>query len=193
MNNDKNIDESLLIEGIREGEEFAFEYVFKLYYRRLCLFAQKYVRDSQTAEEVVSRVFKKLWEKRKTIHINESLASYLFQSVYHESLNHLNSFSQRQKPTDSVHSDLKDHRGTETSFLYRLYADELEEKIQQGINNLPSRCRDIFYMSRYKELSHKEIAKKLGLSVRTVENQIAIALEKLREMLKKEQNTDNTD
>ena len=186
MNNDKNIDESFLIEGIRQGEEFAFEYVFKCYYRRLCLFAQKYVKDSHTAESIALRIFERLWEKREEISISQSLSAYLFQSVYHECLNHLNSFSHRQKPTDSVHSDLKDHRGTETSFLYRLYADELEEKIQQGINNLPSRCRDIFYMSRYKELSHKEIAKKLGLSVRTVENQIAIALEKLREMLKKE-------
>ena len=186
MNNGKNIDESFLIEEIRQGEEFAFEYVFKCYYRRLCLFSQKYVNDFHTAESIVLRVFGRLWEKREEISITQSLSAYLFQSVYHECLNHLNSFSQRQKPTDSIYQYLEDHRGPDYHFLSRFYAKELEEKIRAGIKNLPNRCRDIFYMSRYEDLSHKEIAEKLDISVRTVENQIGIALEKLREMLKKE-------
>ena len=186
MNNGKNIDESFLIEGIRQGEEFAFEYIFKCYYRRLCLFAQKYVHDSHTAESIVLRIFERLWEKREEITISQSLSSYLFQSVYHECLNHLNSFSHRQKPTDSIYQYLEDHRGPDYHFLSRFYAKELEEKIRQGVRSLPAKCRDIFYMSRYEDLSHKEIAEKLNISVRTVENHIGIALEKLRKVLKEE-------
>ena len=186
MNNDNNINESFLIEKIRQGEEFAFEYIFKCYYNRLCLFAQKYVKDSQTAEGVVLRIFERVWEKREQISISQSFSSYLFQSVYHECLNHLNSFSHRQKPTHSIYQYLEDHRGPDYHFLSRFYAQELEEKIKHGIHNLPEKCRDIFYMSRYEDLSHKEIAEKLDISVRTVENQIGIALEKLRKVLKNE-------
>src|SRR6056297_2886633 len=126
MNNDKNIDESFLIEGIRQGEEFAFEYIFKCYYRRLCLFAQKYVHDSHTAESIVLCIFERLWEKREEIIISQSFSAYLFQSVYHECLNHLNSFSQRQKPTDYIYQYLEDHRSPDYHFLYRFYAKELE-------------------------------------------------------------------
>ncbi|MFP4622223.1 MAG: RNA polymerase sigma-70 factor [Bacteroidales bacterium] len=185
MAHDGNIDESWLIERIREGEEFAFESVFKCYYTRLYLYALKYVKDSQTAEGVVLRVLERLWEKREQISIDQSLSSYLFQSVYHESLDHLKSFSHRQKPTE--HQYLEDNSTPDDNFLAQFYADELEGRIKQGIKQLPAKCRDIFYMSRYKGLSHKEIAEKLNISFHTVKHQIGIALEKLREMLDAEE------
>jgi RNA polymerase sigma-70 factor (ECF subfamily) len=181
------INEHILIEGIKAGKEFAFEYVFKQYYKKLCLFALKYVRDNQTAEEIVSRVFKNLWEKRKTISINQNLSSYLFKAVYNESMNYLNSFSRRQQPTDSIYQHIENHIEAESGFLSKLYAEDLEKKIKKGIHELPEKCRDIFYMSRYESLSHKEIAERLNISVKTVENQIGIALEKLRETLQSEE------
>ncbi len=184
MAHERDIDESWLIDRIREGMEFAFEHVFRCYYKRLCLFAQKYVSDSQTAESIVLLVFERLWEKREEITISQSLSSYLFRSVYNECLNHLNSFSHRQKPTEDIYQYLSDHRAHESSFLSQFYADELDEKIKQCIKGLPRKCREIFYLSRYKGLSHEEIARKLNLSVRTVENHIGNALKKLRKMLK---------
>ena len=184
MNNDKNIDESCLIEGISQGQKFAFEYLFNCYYKRLCLIAQKYVKDSQTAEGIVLVIFERLWEKREQIFISQSLSSYLFQSVHHECLNHLNSFSHRQKPTTSIYQHQEDCRDPDHHFLSQLYAIELEEKIREGINNLPDRCREIFLMSRYEDLSNIDIAEKLDLSLCTVKNQIAIALKKLKKVLK---------
>jgi len=185
MNKDKNIDESWLIEKIKKGEEFALESVFKCYYKRLYLYALKFVKDSQTAEGIVLRVFERFWEKREQISIEQSLSSYLFQSVHHESLDYLKSFSFRQKPTEYQY--LEDHSTPDGDFLTRFYAEELEEKIKQGIKQLPAKCRDIFYMSRYKNLSHKEIAEKMNISVHTVKNQITIALEKLSELLESEE------
>lgn len=183
MKGNQDLEENLLIEGLRSGSELAFEYIFKKYYRALCIYSQKYVGEPQAAEDVVSRVFARLWKNRKKISISRSIHSYLFQSVYHESLNYLNSFSRRQQPTDSIHLYLKD-RGQETGFLSKIYADEFREKINRAIDNLPDRCREIFQMSRNEELPHKEIAVRMNISVRTVENQIGIALEKLRKVLK---------
>ena len=185
MNHEGNIDESWLIKKIKEGEEFAFESVFKCYYKKLYLYALKYVKDSQTAEGVVLRVLERLWEKREQISIDQSLSSYLFQSVYHESLDHLKSFSHRQKPTEFQY--LEDNCPPDSDFLARYYAEELEERIKQGIKQLPAKCREIFYMSRYKGLSHKEIAEKLNISFHTVKHQIGIALEKLSELLDNEE------
>lgn len=179
MKDESHINEQLLIEAIQDGKKYAFEYLFREYYKRLCLYAQKYVRDHDTAEEIVSRLFEKLWKKRKHVQIETSLTAYLFQSVYHEALNYLNSFSHRQRPTDSIYSYLREKEMT-GSFLPQLYRRELEEKIEQAVNNLPEKCRTIFHLSRYQGYSHKEIAEELGISVRTVENQIGIALEKLR-------------
>ena len=183
MQNNTNINETLLIESLREGKKAAFEYVFKEYYKRLCLFAQKYVRDYHTAEEIVSRIFEKLWERRRDLNISRSLSSYLFQAVQNECLNYLNSFSSRQKPTDTIHLHTESKEAA-SSFLPYLYAGELEEKINAGIKNLPDKCRKIFYFSRYEGLTHKEIAEKMNISTRTVENQIRIALESLRNILK---------
>ena len=184
MNKDKNIDESWLIEKIKEGEEFALESIFKCYYKRLYLYALKYVKDNQTAEGVVLRVLERLWEKREQITIEQSLSSYLFQSVHNESLDYLKSFHHRQKPSDYQY--IVDNGTPDYDFLERFYADELEKKIKQGIKRLPAKCRDIFYMSRYEDLSHKEIAEKMNISVHTVKNQITIALEKLSAMLDSE-------
>lgn len=185
MEDDKKIDDPVLLNDLKSGDKRVFEFIFKKYYKRLCLYAQKYVRDTQTAEEIVSKVMMRLWEKRETINVYESLSSYLFKSVYNEALNYLHSFSFRQKPTDSIHPYLN-HSYSEPSILQKLYAEELELKIKKGIQNLPDRCQYIFYLSRYQGLTHNEIAVKLNISVSTVENQIGIALHKLRDSLKKE-------
>ncbi|MCF8226233.1 MAG: RNA polymerase sigma-70 factor [Bacteroidales bacterium] len=183
MKSDRNIEESTLIKELKSGNKKVFEYIFKKYYRGLCLAAQKYVKDTYTAEEIVSSLFFKIWEKRESIIITSSLSAYLYKAVCNESLNYLNSFHYRQKPSDSIHIYLE-HPASEPSILQELYSEELQNKIQKAVQSLPDRCQYIFYLSRNQGLSHKEIAEKLKISVSTVENQIGIALHKLRDILK---------
>ncbi|MBN1131921.1 MAG: RNA polymerase sigma-70 factor [Bacteroidales bacterium] len=183
MKNANKLDESTFAEDLKSGNKHVFEYIFNKYYKALCLCAQKYVRDRHVAEEVVSTVFMRIWERRESINITGSLSSYLYKAVCNESLNYLSSFSYRHKPTDSIYIYLEDSY-SEPGILQELYTEELQKKISRGIESLPERCQYIFYLSRNQGLSHKEISEKLNITVSTVENQIGIALHKLRDFFK---------
>ncbi len=134
----------------------------------------RYVRDRQSAEDAVQEVFEKLWKKRDSIHQIDNLEAYLRRSVVNTCLNHIKK-DQRIDWTDQE-SDLD----RTVSPLLTLETSELGDLIKKTIDGLPEKCRLVFVMSRYEEMSYKEIAQTLGVSVKTIENQISKALKRLR-------------
>ena len=82
-------DEKSLVLRAKKGDIFAFEKLFKAYYRNLCLFAEYYVREKSMAEEIVTGFFLKLWEKRKTIEVKDSVKSYFYKSIHNQSIKSL--------------------------------------------------------------------------------------------------------
>lgn len=134
------------------------------------------------AEEVVQEVFISLWERRKEIVITHSVKSYLVSSVRNRSINYL----KLQLPKDRRKEDLDDFHIalTASSDTSGLEYNELYDIIQEAINQLPEKCKAIFILSREEGLTYKEIADELSLSLKTVENQMGIALKKLRAALK---------
>ncbi len=180
--------ENELLKSVSKGSKKGFEILFRTYYNRLCAYAAGFVAQNDLAEDIVTDIFLKLWEKRETLTIPESVSSYLFQSVKNACINYLNREKSR-KYTVSENEvrllDLKMMYSIPDKYpLNDLIGKELEEKIRIGISKLPEQCREVFYLSRFEDLSHREIAEKLGISENTVKVQIYRALIKLRAGLK---------
>jgi RNA polymerase sigma-70 factor (ECF subfamily) len=163
---------------LKLGDEQAFELLFRMYFVRLCAFANKFLNDPEEAREIVQNVFVKIWEGRDEIDPEDSLKSYLFKIAQNLSLNKL-----RRKKVESRYNELYklvyiEHQ--EFSAHESLLARELEEHIAQSIVKLPSECRKVFELSRIEGLKYREIADTLNISIKTVEAQMSKALRSLR-------------
>lgn len=157
----------------RESE---FEAVFKKHFKGLHSYACTILRDDVMAEEMVQNVFCRLWEKTEHIDIRESVSGYLYRSVYHESLNYLKHLKVRDAyQTYAMHRVEHSHSASQN-----LELSELETRLDIALRELPEKCRTIFQMSRFEELKYQEIADRLQLPVKTVENQMGKALRLLR-------------
>jgi RNA polymerase sigma-70 factor (ECF subfamily) len=158
--------------------EEQFEQVFRAHFKSLHSYACTIVRDEASAEEIVQGIFVKLWEKRKEITISESISTYLYRSVHNESLNHLKHLKVRAVYQSHT---MRQHKIPETDkAAEKVTLNELERKLEKALRDLPEQCRTIFQLSRFEDLKYKEIADKLGLSIKTVENQMGKALKLLR-------------
>ena len=166
-----------IIELLAKRDENAFEQVFKTHFKSLHSYACTILKDEAYSEEIVQQVFFKLWERADRIDISGSVAAYLYRAVHNESLNYLK--HQKVKSTHQMHVAYSMKNVVESASK-TLQAKELEKKIQTALNELPEQCRTVFQMSRFDEMKYREIADKLNISVKTVENQIGKALKTLR-------------
>jgi RNA polymerase sigma-70 factor (ECF subfamily) len=174
-----DLNDTVVTDLLAKRDETAFEQVFKTYYRDLHAYAFSILRDDIMAEEMVQNVFYKLWDRAGTLNIGGSVAAYLYRAVHNESLNHLKHLKVR-----SEHKLYVSHRREESEGPGKhLAAKELEKRLQAAMNDLPEQCRTIFQLSRFEELRYREIADRLDISVKTVENQMGKALRILREKL----------
>lgn len=154
-----------------------FEIIFKSHYVMLCNAANNIVKDMNTAEDVVQDVFLKLWQKKDSLKIS-NYKTYLYKATIHAAFDFLKnnkrnlSFSDKEK--------IQAYENADSTIDGR----ELEIKIADALDRLPSKCKLIFLLSRYEQLKYKEIAEQLNISVKTVENQMGIALGKLRNELR---------
>jgi RNA polymerase sigma-70 factor (ECF subfamily) len=157
-----------------------FETLFKAHYSALCSYANSFLRDIDASEEVVQEVMFKIWTNRKTMEIDTSMKSYLFRAVRNGCMNVLKHMKVREEYRSwHEHAGDKSHRSKEDDII----ASELEQKIREAIDRLPMERRKVFIMSRYDGLTYSQIAVKLGISVKTVENQMGKALKTLRDEL----------
>ena len=173
--------EQQVLQTLKEGAESAFEMVFKTYYRPLCKYAYSFLNDRDEAEEVVQAAFINVWDKRQQVEIQTSLKAYLYRIVRNSCLNVIKHEKVKQQHVahEMVHAE-STHEGVSQSVV----ASELEERISIAMKALPEQCRLVFQLSRFEELKYSEIAEQLGISVKTVENQIGKALKIMREQLK---------
>lgn len=172
--------DSYLIDSLAKQDEAAFEQVFKVHFKNLHAYACTIIREETAAEEVVQNVFFKLWERSKGLSISGSVAAYLYRSVYNESLNYLKHRKVQSVYQQHINHTMKNENDTAGK---KLSLKELEGKLATALSELPEQCRTIFQLSRFEELRYKEIADRLGISVKTVENQMGKALKILRTKL----------
>jgi RNA polymerase sigma-70 factor, ECF subfamily len=158
-----------------------FETVFREYYGPLCRYCIQFVRRPEIAEEIVQEQFIVLWEKKDVIDIHTSINSYLYKSVKNKSIDYLKSKYAKQK-FDEVNDQIPIADSQNPLLL-------VEEKdtfkiLDSAIKQLPEKCYAVFTLSRFGGYSNKEIADELNISIKTVENQVTIALKKIKGFLK---------
>lgn len=162
---------------IKKLDEASFELLFKSSFKGLCWFAVKYVKDLDTAKEIVQDAFINLWEKRENIDLSKPVKSYLSTIIYNKSLNYLRDNKKFNKDILAFENIYPDTGYYQTD---KLIEDEISIKIKSAIEELPEKCREVFILSRYENLKYQQIADKLQISVKTVEAQMSKALQHMR-------------
>lgn len=181
MANETNTDELFIIQKMTSGDMDSFKYFFDKYYDDLCNFVNIYLRDKVLAEEIVQDIFVYFWENKEKLKINRSVKSYLYSASRFKSLNLLRDTKTRKRLVENMErTEFIQPDQAEDSVIDSV---EFRKIIEAAIDQLTPKCREIFLLSKNQELSNKEIAERLGISVKTVENQMTIALKKLREFL----------
>ena len=170
-----------LLQKIRQGNEESFAKAFDHFYPSLCYYANKFIHDLDESRSLVQQVFVDLWIKRNKLIIHQSLKSYLFKSVQNSALDYL-----KHKLVETKY--LTENQPEVASFDHDLIEEaELNAQINAAIGELPEKCREIFLLCRFEELQYTQIAQQLGISVKTVEMQMGIAMKKLRRKLSVDQ------
>lgn len=158
--------------------EEAIEFFFRKHYVSLCRGVYRLLRDEALAEDLVQEVFIKIWEKKDRLKFDERFIYYLKKSCYHAALAELARKLDPPAAVPELPGDSSDHADTPS------LKDELEAAIHQSINLLPEKTRLIFTLSRYEEMTYRQIADQLNISVKAIEKHMGNALRSLRESLK---------
>jgi RNA polymerase sigma-70 factor (family 1) len=164
---------------VKGGDLRAFEELYNRYWCSLVNAAYKRLNSKEKAEDIVQNIFVDIYQRRSTINLTISLKAYLFQALKFKVLNEFRS--------DAISAKYMRHlffsTGCKTDLANGLEAKELEEKIQRIFNGLPKKCREVFRLSRQEELSNKEIATNLHVTISTVEKHISKALKTMGQQI----------
>ncbi|WP_234572929.1 RNA polymerase sigma factor [Rhodohalobacter sp. 614A] len=177
--------ESLLIEKIQEGDEYAFEIVFLKYHEPLCRYIWKFVRSRVLAEGIVQEVFTDVWNDRENLNSSGHLRGLLYEMARNKALDHI----KHQKIVDQyiieakqkIEEDLQLSIQEEGKYDSRIF----HQSLQKAVEELPPKGRQIFELNRNEGLTYLEISEYLDISVKTVETHMRRVFQKLREHLSK--------
>ena len=173
-----------LTAGLRRGKEEAFAYVFRMYYSPLLNYAGRILKDVEAANDVVQECFCRLYERRRELRKELQVRPYLYKSVYNACMD---AIKHQKVESNYINQELLDFyfsKVVETPEAEQALLDEdLKGAIQDAINKLPERCREIFVLSKVDGLSNKQIAEQLNISMKTVEVQMTTAFVRLRKEL----------
>jgi len=173
-----------IISLLKNNDKEAYKFIFRTYYTELYYIALKYVKDKEDAKDMVQTAFIKIWQNRQSLSETQPVKPYLFTILKNTCLDALKA----KKMATVLLTGNENTTGIEQSFNATpediVLKDDLQYRFIQAISELPPRCRIIFELSRLDGLKNTEIAEKLGVSLKAVENQITIALDKLKTKLK---------
>jgi RNA polymerase sigma-70 factor (family 1) len=180
MNDLTNKYEKLLVSQLRNNEVKSFDILFEKYSTKLYRFSFSLLKNHEDSKEIVQETFFRVWDKRREIDSSKSFKSYLFTISYHLIIDQL-----RLKLKDQEYrSFLKEYFKTEElQIISEPDYESLNRQIATIVEELPAKRKQIFTMSREQGLPHKEIAGQLNISVKTVENQINLALKLIKSRL----------
>lgn len=174
------MDDSSLTVLLQQGYEQAFKQIYERYKGVLYLHAVKMLKDRDEAQDVVQEIFTKLWDKRETIIINTTLSAYLYTAIRNKILD----IFSHEKVVATHQQSLQDfiNQGEYQTDNYML-EKELIVLIEKEISALPTKMKEVFELSRRKNLSYSQIAEQLDISENTVRKHISKALSRLRSKL----------
>ncbi|MDP4184848.1 MAG: RNA polymerase sigma-70 factor [Bacteroidota bacterium] len=183
-----NNPDKLSVLELRDGSVVAFEEIFKCYFEQLFLYAKHYVVDEDVARNIVQDAYIVLWEKKNEIREDVKLKFFLLSIIRNKCLNYLKREKLQNNYRKSIISNYRDlmfnYDALQKMNLSQFDYNEIESIVSDTIEQLPLQCRTVFSESRVNGLTNKEIAEKLGISIKTVEAHISRALKSLRVSLK---------
>ncbi len=171
--------EKILIENLKKGDVDAYEYLFKEYFDWLCNYIFKLSGNRSLSKDIVQETMMRIWEKKHQITIKESLKAYLFKSCHNQFLLQLRKDKKKHDLLDKIRWDA----------IYDTYLEQKEDvqinsgllKLEELIDKLPPKCKEIFIMNKLERRKYREIAEDMGISIKTVENHMSKALRIIRE------------
>ena len=164
---------------MNEDQKF-FKQLFYELYQPLCNYAYKYLHDRTESEDVVQELMIKIWETRKDLLYDPKLKYYLYTSVKNNCISILRKKIYTyniEKMTSDIIEEVPENKPL----------TDPHQLIESAFNGISPKCLEIFKLSRLEKLSYKQIAEKLGISVKTVENQMGKAIKHIREFVKQHQ------
>ncbi|PKP44218.1 MAG: RNA polymerase sigma-70 factor [Bacteroidetes bacterium HGW-Bacteroidetes-12] len=166
---------------IQKGDIGEFEKLFRNLYSPLCHYAFRFIKDMDSAEDIVQDLFYNYWKNREKLEITTSLKSYLYQAVRNKCIKTINHQQVKEKYNNVLRLQGQDYDDYSSS---NIETEELNQIIESTIDELPDRCKEIFVLSRYEGMKYHEIAQRLSISVKTVEANMGKALKMFRLNLK---------
>lgn len=175
-------DERALVLRLIGGDEDAFCELYAAYKNRLIYFAMRFLKSREYAEDIFQDAFAVVWQGRRFINPDASFSAYLYTIVRNRILNQLRDLSNQDKLREQILSQAVNYTNETKD---EIIANDLRQFISRALQQLTPRQREIFQMSRERQMSHREIAEVLGISVNTVQESISISLRTLRTYLEK--------
>lgn len=172
--------DNLLLSRLRNGEAKAFDALFRKYYPLLCAYGKRFI-STENAEEIAQDALSWLWEHREEEIVQTSLAKYLLKVVYRKALNRIEQEQVKLQADTRFYQDIIENVLEESDLCT---INSLSRKLNEAISHLPETYREAFVMHRFKDMTYKEIAERLDVSVKTVDYRIQQALKQLAVELK---------
>lgn len=169
-----------VLQNLANDDKKALEELFNYYYPRLYQFSKSFLKLEDGIDDILQEVFVKIWQNRRNIRSAETFSPFIFTMTRNLLLNELRSRLSKQKIKDEI---IKLSVSEEYHSFEKMEYGELKETVDQIVTNLPEKQREVFLLSRYEGLSHKEIAEKLQISTKTVEYHISQSISTIKNKL----------
>ncbi|RXM48409.1 RNA polymerase sigma factor [Flavobacterium sp. YO12] len=178
-------DNYTLVESLKTGDEHAYAYLIDNYHHKLCVYANSLVKNVYSAEDIVQNVFIKVWEQRTRLKTDHAIKSFLYKLVYNEFIDLYRKNQSLFLLEKSYYDALNGVVQEDDSESFQRVLNAVNNEIQ----NLPPKCKEVFILSKKEGLTNIEIAEHLDVSIKTVEAQITKAFSILRTSLNKKINS----
>ena len=167
----------LIVRSFKDGDQQAFESLYRRYYKKVYLFIRKHVPTDENAEDLLHDVFIKLWENKAKVKVEAPIEA----QIYVIAKNIMVDYYRRRALKGKVYEEMlqKDYVNDDKDIL----SDKTIRRLHHAIDSLPPKRREIFKMSKFEGLTYQEIADMLNISKNTVESQMVKALKHLREKM----------
>lgn len=173
-------DNDFIINELTSGNEEVFDMVYRYYFRRLCGFCAQYIKEQDEIEEIVQNTMLWLWENRESLLLDHSLKSLLFTIVKNKAINRISHFEIRRKVHQEIYEKYQEEFEKPDFYLN----NEIFKLYDNAFDQLPDKYKEAFDLNRNNNMTHSEIAAKLGVSPQTINYRISQALKLLRIALK---------
>lgn len=169
------LNNEVLIESLKNGQEEAFAYLMDTYHKKLCVYAGNLTKDLYTRQDIVQNVFLRVWEQRHKLKPDYSISNFLYRAVYNEFID--------QYRKNKLLTALEEEHLKQLNTIVQEEATEISrliELVNKEIQNLPPKCKAVFTMGKFEGLTYNEIAEYQNISVRTVEMHMSKAFDVIR-------------